>query len=52
MTDPDAFLLQLEALAIAARLRRQGDIETAVMVERWADGPEFRDQLAARPTQS
>ena len=51
VTDPtDIFLLQLEAFAIAARLRRHGEIDAADLVERWASSRELRDQLIPDPS--
>ncbi|MEX1005782.1 MAG: hypothetical protein WD990_00675 [Acidimicrobiia bacterium] len=45
MTPPDTLTLRLEAVAIAARLRRHGEPDVADLVERWADGADLATQL-------
>lgn len=44
---PDVFALQLEALAIASRLRRFGEHDHADLVERWAHSADLVEQLTA-----
>lgn len=41
----DRLLLQFEVLAVASRLRRQGDPDLADLVEEWAASPDLIGQL-------
>lgn len=45
MPDPDVFLFQLEALAIASRLRRYDQHDHAELVEDWAHSADLIRQL-------
>lgn len=47
MPDADVLLLQLEAVAIASRLRRVGECDHADLVEMWAHSQDLLDQLVA-----
>ena len=47
MRHPDILALQLEALAVAARLRRHGDHDIADLIERWSDSADLIEQLDA-----
>ncbi len=41
---PDLFILRLEAIAVAARLRRVGDHAEADLVEQWANSRDLTEQ--------
>lgn len=43
----DILLLQFEVLAIAARLRRLGQPDTADLVESWASSSDFVSQIGS-----
>jgi len=45
MLDPDTFALRLEAFAVAARLRRDGEHDIADLVECWAAIADISERL-------